>query len=303
MFRQALAIANQFTFPVVLSRKTVKGECSSSIGTFIVVNDQGWIVTAGHILRQLAMMCADVQNTSAYSINKATIENDATLDRHERKRRLKLLSAPTPNSTERCSAWWSFPGSNLTNYTFVTPEIPNFGDLADIGVGQLDPFDPSWVTQYPTFKDPTKDFEPGTSLCKLGFPFHAITPVWNDAKQSFELPPEALPLPRFPIEGILTRMYDLDASGAGLSFPVRYIETSSPGLKGQSGGPTIDTKGTVWAVQAKTQNLPLGFDPQVPNGKPGQREHQFLNVGLGVHPDTIFGLFNQLGISYQKSPY
>jgi hypothetical protein len=42
--------------------------------------------------------------------------------------------------------------------------------LARIGAARLEPFDPSWITQYPVFKDPSKDFEPGTNLCRMGFP-------------------------------------------------------------------------------------------------------------------------------------
>ncbi len=303
MFRASLAIAGQFTFPVIVSRRTVKGDCSSSIGTFVVVNDQGWIVTAGHMLRQLFDLQKEVVAVASHSSTKQTIENDKSIDRAEKKRRLQSLKAPAQTDTKNCSAWWHFPGAQLKDFTFVSPMLNGFGDLADIGVGRLEPFDPSWVQGYPLFKDPTKDFEPGTSLCKLGYPFHSVTPVWKEATQSFDLPLQALPLPRFPMDGIFTRQFDLDTSGTGLSFPVRYIETSTPGLRGQSGGPTIDTKGTIWAIQAKTQHLPLGFDPPVPGGKTSQREHQFLNTGLGVHPETIFALFDQLHIGYQKSPY
>lgn len=73
-------------------------------------------------------------------------------------------------------------------------------------------------------------------------------------------------------------------------------------MRGQSGGATVDKNGTVWAIQSKTAHLPLGFSPEVP-GKQGQLEHQFLNVGLGIHPDTIFELFRQQGIAHSISDY
>ncbi len=87
-----------------------------------------------------------------------------------------------------------------------------------------------------------------------------------------------------------------------IPFPFKYIETSTPGLKGQSGGPTIDVNGVVWAIQAKTLHLPLGFDPQVP-GKKGQTEHQFLNVGLGIHPETLLSFFRNQKIQYETASY
>jgi hypothetical protein len=87
-----------------------------------------------------------------------------------------------------------------------------------------------------------------------------------------------------------------------LPFPIKYIETSSPGLKGQSGGPMFDINGVVWAIQAKTIHLPLGFDAEVP-GRKGHTEHQFLNVGLGVHPETLLGALRNLGVAFETADY
>ena len=43
MFRLAYKIAREFTFPVILSRRTIAGACSSSIGAYVVINADGWI--------------------------------------------------------------------------------------------------------------------------------------------------------------------------------------------------------------------------------------------------------------------
>jgi hypothetical protein len=50
MFRNAIAIAQQYTQPVVLSRRAANGKCSSNIGSFVIINDDGWILTAGYII-------------------------------------------------------------------------------------------------------------------------------------------------------------------------------------------------------------------------------------------------------------
>ena len=104
----------------------------------------------------------------------------------------------------------------------------------------------------------------------------------------------------FPNEGILTRQLIVDANAP---IFMGFLETSSPGLLGQSGGPVFDTQGTVWAIQGHTSPLPLGFSPPVPGGKAGEKEHQFLNVGRGVHPATIVGLLNQANIKHTLSAY
>ena len=63
MFRDAYSIARQFTFPVIVSQKTVAGKCTSSIGTFVVVNSDGWFVTAGHIVEALQSLHEQVDRT------------------------------------------------------------------------------------------------------------------------------------------------------------------------------------------------------------------------------------------------
>ena len=292
MFRQAVATAAAFTHPILVSFKQVNGGCGSSIGTFVTLNDEGWILTAAHIVTDLIDKIDAEQTTQGRPAEVARVNGDTSLTAKERYDQTKALGKAQPSDIERCSAWWGGVGDSLVDVTLY-PEI-------DLAIARLTNFRAGDVMGYPTIKDPTKDVEPGVSLCKLGFPFHSIIPTWDDAAQTFHLPPEALPMPRFPIEGMFTRTLELSVPGS--TIPMVLIETSSPGLRGQSGGPTFDSSGTVWAIQSKTMNLPLGFDPQVPNGG-GRREHQFLNVGAGVHPATICGALDSLGVKYDKSAY
>jgi trypsin-like peptidase len=296
MFQAAYAIARQFTWPVVLSRRTIGGDCSSSIGAFVIVNDEGWIVTAHHIAELLGKMIAGANKARAHETQEAQIRNDSSLDHKARKKKLASLGHLSKDETDRCSAWWGKDGLNVAQFHSL-PHV-------DLAVGKLEPFDKNWVPTYPTFKDPAKNFEPGTSLCKLGFPFHQITPTWNAAKDSFELPPGALPMPLFPMDGILTRFAEIRVvGGPAPPYPLRFLETSTPGLRGQSGGPIFDTRGTIWGIQVRTAHLSLGFDPPIPNAKPGEKEHQFLNVGLGVHPETIIGFLRDNGVKIDVSAY
>jgi hypothetical protein len=108
---------------------------------------------------------------------------------------------------------------------------------------------------------------PGVSLARLGYPFQPVNPTWDDTQNRFKLPLTTLP-PVFLNEGVLSRMIDLQFPNEPPSpFPLRWIETSSPGLKGQSGGPIFDVEGTVWGIQSNTLPYPLGFDPDDPNSK------------------------------------
>jgi hypothetical protein len=296
MFQKAIAIASEFTFPLVMSRKTVAGACSSSVGTFVVVNKAGWIVTAAHILNQWTKLVASAAATQAALAKIKTIKEDGSLSNKERARALAAGPTAGKDDTERCSMWVGINPAvrvNLKNIGFVPLEIAEWGEVVDLACAQLDPWDSAWVKTYPIFKDPTKDFEPGRSLCKLGFPFHQFQTSWDEATNQFKLPPGALPMTRFPVEGMFTRVSEIVIEGEAPPYPIRYVETSTPGLRGQSGGPTFDVHGTIWAIQAKTSHLPLGFTGQ----------NQFLNVGLGVHPETMFPIFAEAGIEYQVSAY
>lgn len=177
MFQKAYAIASKFTRPIVLSRKTIAGNCSSSIGTYVVINDEGWIVTAYHVAETIAKMIADEKKVRDRELQEAQIRSDPALDKRTRQKKLAALGHPARDDTDRASAWWGM--DNVT-----VPEFQTFPAM-DLAVGKLEPFDKNWVPAYPKFKDPTKNFQPGTSLCKLGFPFHQIVPTWESANNRF----------------------------------------------------------------------------------------------------------------------
>ena len=80
-----------------------------------------------------------------------------------------------------------------------------------------------------------------------------------------------------------------------------YLETSSPGLKGQSGGPIFDVDGNVYAVVSKNITLALGFKGEVEINNVKVEENQFINVGIGVHPKTLVELLTKHEISFEMA--
>jgi hypothetical protein len=275
----------------VISRRTVSGKCSAVIGSCVVVNPEGWIVTAGHVLKECDNLVKAVAQTQALRAQIAAIEQDTTIDGDERCARLATVKSPKPDDADRSSVWFGKDRVRIKEGYAL--------DAADLAIARLEPFDPSWVPGYPVFKDPTEDLEPGTSLCRLGFPFHRLEPTWDAATSTFRLPPETVPLPIFPIDGIFTRTAEIvlapgaDEPAVAPPYPLRMVETSSPGLPGQSGGPIFDANGRVWGIQVATVSYPLELNTKEP---------QYLNVGLGISPITIFGFFDDRGVKYQVSP-
>ena len=171
---------------------------------------------------------------------------------------------------------------------------------ADLALGRLEPFDAASVPRYPVIKDPAGDYAPGRSLCKLGFPFQSIVPNFDDASNTFTLPAGSVPLALFPLEGMFTRIVNTHAPGSGKGEPSAFIETSTPTLIGQMGGPVFDTNARVWGIQSHTLHYPLGFNPSLGGGGQGRSEHQFFNVGLAVHAGVITAFLNAEDVPYGR---
>ena len=66
MFANAYSIARQFTFPIIISHKNAQGECGSGIGTFVIINDEAWFVTAFHIIAQLQNLNKETKSIKTF---------------------------------------------------------------------------------------------------------------------------------------------------------------------------------------------------------------------------------------------
>jgi hypothetical protein len=65
MFRDAYEKARAFTRPVVQFGLTVEGKCTAGAAAFVVVNSDGWFVTAAHVIKssrlhKIRLRCACV---------------------------------------------------------------------------------------------------------------------------------------------------------------------------------------------------------------------------------------------------
>ena len=147
--------------------------------------------------------------------------------------------------------------------------------------------------------------EPGRSLCRIGFPFHSISPVFDEATNTLNCPLDLFQYRSFPMKDYSQETFRLTF---GPELPsIRTYRCASlkrePGpTKGQSGGPIFDADGYVWAIQSQTQHFPLGFSPSVPGGKPHEKEHQFLNVGWGIHVETLVATMRKIGYTSRSPP-
>jgi len=293
MFAKAYELASKFTLPVIVSNRFYDGTVTSGLGSFIVINDKGWILTVAHLFESKLKGDLDRSEISKFNKDKTKITNDPSLMDLQKKKKIKNLEGDRikPKWITNNSLWWGADDFLIDKFE-INKEL-------DLATGQIKNFDPGRVSGYPVFKDPSA-MKHGTSLCKLGFPFHKVDSSFDETRNSFIIAPNVLPVPRFPLEGIFTRTIESGKSRDD-RFDVKLIETSSPGLMGQSGGPIFDTEGNVWAIQSRTKHMPLGFEPTVKKKGREVTENQFLNVGLGVHVQTILQFLDSLKIEYAVS--
>ncbi|HQL89116.1 MAG TPA: trypsin-like peptidase domain-containing protein [Syntrophales bacterium] len=290
MFADAVELISGYTFPVIISQKYYDGSVGCGCASFIVLNDEGWILTSAHILQVFLAAQNHRAEIAAYEVKKGLIEKNNRLTAKQKRRQLKELNH-NGKWIVRESYWWSSDTFKIDSYTYN-----NFYDLA---VGKIENYDGKMAKNYPVFMNPKGKLPTGTSLCRMGFPFHNISASFDEAKNMFVLAPGTLPVPRFPIEGIHTRVRVVIDRNSGKQ--ARFIETSSPGLKGQSGGPIFDVKGRVWGLQSRTEHLDLGFRAKIKRKEQEIEENQFLNVGLGTHVEDILDFLKERKIDVQVS--
>jgi hypothetical protein len=285
VFVDAFALASCFTRPLVISTRRLNGTVESAVATYVLLNADGWFLTAGHVFslwRDFELHTADV---GAHRAAEAAIRADPSLDADQRQRALERQGGTVdPAWIENCSAWWGIDGLTFR-------EVSVLGDL-DLALGRLEPTH-LLVGPYPTFKNPDVGFLPGRSLCRFGFPFEQIAVSFDPARSAFSL--DKLQLALFPIEGILTRLVALAGT------PAQFIETSSPGLHGQSGGPVCDARGRIWGIQSRTAHVPLGFNPTITANGRTFEEHQFINLGWAVHVRLILDALRERGVRVDVS--
>lgn len=286
MFSNAYQIASRYTNPVVVSTKQVSGKVEAGAGAFVVVNEEGWIMTAAHILIPAIVLDSHRQKLTEYSQFSEAVLADGQLSPEEKQLRIAGLEYDE-NWYSVVSNWWSRDNLLLSDVSY---------DLfLDIATAKIVNPPEEMIENIPIFRSPQNPLIPGTSLCRLGYPFHKIESTFDEVTRIFSFAPGTLPIPRFPIDGIMTR--NITWMGEN-NRQAKLLEISTPGLRGQSGGPIFDVNGQVCGLQTKTHHLPLGFDIEVVKDGQPQTDRQYLNAGLGLHVDEILAFFDARGIRY-----
>ncbi len=280
MFADACQKVMKYTHPVAISTRQYDGTLRTDVGTMIVVNPDGWVITAGHLFDSFVKFQSDMKKMEEINkINSGRVQSPGSPSSE-----IKIDKTMLTNH----SFWWGWDNVRINN-VFVNRQV-------DVAIGKLEPFNKDWVKEYPVFVDPNH-MRIGTSLCRAGYPFIDIKPEFLEDKKAFRIP--KIPADKFfyPTEGIYTHMENKGPS-MDKSCEIRYIETSSVGLKGQSGGPIFDREGRIYGMQIITEHRAMGFHPTAELDGQKYIENLFMNIGVGIHTSTIIELLNHRNVRY-----
>jgi hypothetical protein len=143
VFSKAYSLVKSFTRPVMVTARLADGTVESGCATFVVVNPEGWIVTAAHVLNALQASAQHLQERAAYDAAVSAAKTDPTLGVKQRNRKLEQIK-PNPKWITNQSYWWSQDGVGAKEF-YVN-------NHADIAVTKLDGLDVSGITSFPVFQ-------------------------------------------------------------------------------------------------------------------------------------------------------
>lgn len=294
MFVEAIENVDQFTRPVHFILRYYNGsDIVPGTATLFFVNEDGFAVTCRHVARQILFANSIYENYIKFSAELRRFERDPGLDTQRQLLEAKYkINAETP-----IRILFNFIKC-VPSYKSLTIHLHPSQDLAII---QFRDFQSIQYQGYALFLKDSRMVKQGKYLCRLGYPFPEFTNYrYNRDTNDIEWIKEGrINTPIFPIDGIVTRHI-------GEGNEVTGIEMSTPGLRGQSGGPLFDTKGVIYGMQSSTRHLHLGFD-QVNREviTDGQRKrvsnYPFLNVGQCVHVDVIKQFLRDKKVSFYES--
>jgi len=270
-----------------ISRNFGGTQVNRGSATLFFVNSEGWALTCKHVAQWLSQ--ADQINRNYTSFLQ---QSQGMSGKQQNKLAQNLGLGPDKASEMRIT--FVDCVDSMNNLKFILH--PDY-DLALIkfeGVGNL------LVKNFPYFMEDESAVQQGAMLCRLGFLFpefsnfkfeaQSQTLVWTNEGNARS--------PRFPIEGMITRFLG-DNKGQ-----VYGIEMSTPGLRGQSGGPLFDPDGRIIGMQSRTKHLHLGFDIEdkevVAHGKTKKiNDYAFIHLGECIHVKVIKEFLSKNQVSFQ----
>lgn len=289
MFVKAIQEVAGFTRAIhSISRNFGGKNIQRGSATLFFVNQEGWALTCKHVAQWI--MQADAINKNYRSF----LDQSPSLSGKQQNILAKSLNL---SQDKACEMRITFVDcvDKIKNIKFVLH--PTF----DLALLKFEGFDKSLSHGKPRFLKDDQSVQPGAMLCRLGFPFPEFSNFqFNAEKNQLEWTSNGVARsPRFPIEGMLTRFL------GDQNKKIYGIELSTPGLRGQSGGPLFDEMGRIVGMQSRTKHLHLGFDIEdkeiVAHGKTKKiNDYAFIHLGECIHVSIIKEFLKAQNVNFEE---
>ncbi len=281
MFISAIEKAGQFTRPIhTLVRSYGANKLMPGAATIFFVNENGYAITCKHVVELLASSDNINRHYNNFKKERQLIAQDGKYKTHLKGLELKYKYGP--ETTIQIKNNFVDSVDKMSGFTWhAHPTL-------DLAILKFNDFGKIHYTDCARFLKDDNSIKQGKFLCRLGFPFPEFTNfAYNEATDDIEWTNTGVNVsPRFPIEGMVTRFLADQQQG------LYGIEMSTPGLRGQSGGPLFDEKGIVYGMQFSTKHLHLGFDIvdkeiMVNNNIKKVSDYSFIHLGQCIHVNAI----------------
>jgi len=291
VFVEAVETAAKYTRAIhSISRNYGSTIIQPGTSTMFIVNPDGWALTCGHVADNIAAGKNIVQKADNFKK-----ELDARKETVKKNKLLKELEKRFGYSRKDVFELYF-------HFMDFADKISGFKIIRntkyDVALVRFDGFSQLNCDTFPTFPADTSKLKRGAAICRIGFPFPEFTNYeydvdsdtikWNNTGRKGN--------PLFPIEGMLTRFV---SGGQGEIFA---FELSTPGLRGQSGGPAFDVDARVWGMQFQTAHLDLDFDVDQDVLRQGikkkVKDSAFLHVGRCIHVDVLKSFMRENKVSF-----
>lgn len=294
MFVNAIEKAAKFTRPIhTISKSYRSNDITPGAATLFLINDEGYAITCRHVIELLIQSDQVVKNYNAFKAERDKLPRDGKYKRQLEG--LKIKYNISDNTTVQLKNSFVECVDKMSGFTW------HLHTQFDLAILKFNDFTKLLCSEFAVFKKDTSDIQQGKYLCRLGFPFPEFNNFkYNDTIDEIEWTNTGVNgSPRFPIEGMVTRFLG-DPKGGKYG-----IELSTPGLRGQSGGPLFDNDGLVCGMQSSTKHLHLGFDME--NAEimsKGQKkkvsDYSFIHLGECIHVDVIKDFLRQHNVKFNE---